>query len=259
MTSVMEQSALTSGRLKLQYIVVDGGSTDATLREVETAGGETGAVEVICEKDDGMYDALAKGIARATGDICCYINAGDIYHRHAFAAVADIFDAGLARWMTGFHTVANTAGEITDVRLPWRYRRRFFECGYYGTVLPVLQQESTFWRGELNSLVDLDRLRGFQLAGDFYLWRSFAGQEDLRVAQAMLGTFRKVPGQLSSDSGGYRQELASICRPPTTAERLLAYHDRARFRWLRTGRRRDRQHIVYDHGAGRWSGGAKPS
>jgi hypothetical protein len=37
------------------------------------------------------------------------------------------------------------------------------------------------------------------------------------------------------------------------AERLLARHDAVRFRWLRTGRRRDRTHIVYDHRAGRWA------
>ncbi len=247
MTSVLRQNAVTSGRVALQYIIVDGGSSDATLAAIESAAARRNDVEVISEPDDGMYDALAKGLSRARGDICSYINAGDVYHPHALSAAAGVFEAGLARWLTGFHTVANEAGAVTDVRLPWRYRREFFECGFYGTRLPVVQQESTFWSGTLNGHLDLDRLRTFRLAGDFYLWRTFAEHEELRIAQAMLGTFRKVPGQLSSDSDGYRRELASVCRDPTLRERLLARHDALRFRWMRTGKRRDRRHIVFDH------------
>ena len=252
MTSVLNQSAVTSGRIALQYTVVDGGSTDGTLRAIEDLAADRAEITVMSEPDDGMYDALAKGLSRATGEICCYINAGDVYHPHAFSAVTGIFEAGLAGWLTGFQAVADEAGAVTDIRLPWRYRRAFFECGFYGTRLPVVQQESTFWSGELNRHVDLDRLRTFRLAGDYFLWRSFAEHEELRIAQAMLGTFRKVRGQLSSDSDGYRRELASVCRDPTVTERALARYDRLRFRWMRTGKRRDRSHIVYDHGAGLW-------
>ena len=257
MASVLRQSAVTSGRVALQYIIVDGGSADGTLAAIEQAAAGRADVEVISEPDDGMYDALAKGLSRAAGDICCYINAGDVYHPHALSGVAGIFEAGLARWLTGFHTVANEAGEITDVRLPWRYRRAFFECGFYGTRLPVVQQESTFWSGGLNRHLDLDRLRAFRLAGDFCLWRTFAEHDKLRIAQTMLGTFRKVAGQLSSDSEGYRRELASVCREPTLREKLLARHDALRFRWMRTGRRRDRTHIVFDHVRGEWRRGSR--
>jgi glycosyltransferase involved in cell wall biosynthesis len=253
MASVLAQSVFADGRATLQYLVVDGASADATVAEAGKAAAGHGGVHVLSEPDEGMYDALAKGLARAEGDICCYINAGDLYHPRAFAVVAAIFEAGLARWLTGFHAVANVAGEVTDVRLPWRYRRAFFDCGLYGTLLPVVQQESTFWAGDLNRLVDLDRLRRCRLAGDFHLWRCFAAEEDLRIAAALLGVFRKVPGQLSADAEGYRAELRSLCRSPTVAERLLARHDAVRFRWLRTGRRRDRTHIVYDHRAGRWA------
>lgn len=252
MASVLGQSAVKSGRVGLQYIVVDGGSTDGTVREIERLRQGRDDVEVISEPDRGMYDALAKGLAKADGCISCYINAGDIYHPHAFLAVAEIFEAGLARWLTGFHTVANLSGEITDVRLPWRYRRAFFECGLYGTRLPVVQQESTFWSTELNQHLDVERLRKFKLAGDYFMWKTFAAHEELCIVQTMLGTFRKTPGQLSSDSDGYRSELKSVCRQSSLVENLIACHDAVRFRWIRTGRRRDRRHIVYDHLSGRW-------
>jgi len=255
MASVLDQTVFADDRARLQYLVIDGGSTDATIDAAGRAAAGHAGVEILSAPDEGMYDALATGLTRAEGDICCYINAGDFYHRAAFSVVAAIFSAGLARWLTGFHATANVAGEITDLRLPWRYRRAFFDCGLYGTTLPVVQQESTFWAGGLNRLIDLDRLRHCRLAGDSYLWRCFAGHEDLRIAAALLGVFRKTPGQLSSDGAGYRGELASLCRPPTAAERLLARHDAQRFRWLRTGRRRDRSHIVYDHRAGRWTPG----
>lgn len=58
----------------IEYIVIDGGSTDRTLALV--AEYAPGAV-VLSEPDRGIYDAMNKGLARATGDYVWYINAGD--------------------------------------------------------------------------------------------------------------------------------------------------------------------------------------
>ncbi len=257
MQSVLTQSCFRDGSAKLQYIVADGASTDSTVEIVrgfiEEHATDDLMIELVSEPDEGVYDALSKGLERATGDVCCYINAGDFHHPQCFGVVAAVFEAGLARWLTGFQTVCNVAGEITDIRIPYRYRRVFFENGFYGTRLPVVQQESTFWSAGLNKLVDLDRLRSLRLAGDFYLWHCFAGAEDLRIVASMLGCFRKVPGQLSDKYRDvYDTELRSIARVPTLGEKMLASHDALKFRWLRTGRKRDPGHIVFDHKAGRW-------
>ncbi len=258
MQSVLAQSCFRDGSARLQYIVADGASRDSTVEIVrgiiQDHSDDHLTIKLISEPDDGVYDALAKGLARAEGDICCYINAGDFHHPQSFGVVAAIFEAGLARWLTGFQSVCNTAGELTDVRIPYRYRRAFFANGFYGSRLPVVQQESTFWSADLNALVDLERLRSFRLAGDFYLWHCFAGAEDLRIVASMLGCFRKMPGQLSDKYRDvYSNELRLISREPTLAEKMLGHHDAVKFRWLRTGRRRDASHIIFDHKGGRWS------
>ena len=75
-------------RIEIEYIVVDGGSTDGTVREIEEFANEVKAKsEVgqrnftfrwISEKDRGMYDALNKGIKMATGDVIGILNADDV-------------------------------------------------------------------------------------------------------------------------------------------------------------------------------------
>jgi glycosyltransferase involved in cell wall biosynthesis len=63
----------------LEHIVVDGASTDTTLDVV--ARNTHSALHVISQPDDGLYDAMNKGVAAATGDIIGFLNADDFYCR----------------------------------------------------------------------------------------------------------------------------------------------------------------------------------
>ncbi len=75
MLSVFEQSYP-----HLQYIIVDGGSTDGTVDVIRKY--ESRLTEFICESDKGIYDAMNKGLALATGDYVLFMNSGDeIYDR----------------------------------------------------------------------------------------------------------------------------------------------------------------------------------
>ena len=65
------------GDFKLDYHVVDGGSTDGTLKILEAH--RAGLAEVTSEPDSGLYDAMNRGVARAKGDIIGILNADDIY------------------------------------------------------------------------------------------------------------------------------------------------------------------------------------
>lgn len=60
----------------IEYIVVDGGSTDDTLEKINSFKNE---FTLISEPDKGVYDALNKGIARATGDIVGFLHADDLF------------------------------------------------------------------------------------------------------------------------------------------------------------------------------------
>lgn len=61
----------------LEYIVVDGASTDGSMDIVDKYRGKIN--RVICEPDEGMYFAMNKGISAATGDIIAILNADDTY------------------------------------------------------------------------------------------------------------------------------------------------------------------------------------
>lgn len=71
--SVINQSAFDS----IEYIVVDGASTDGTSEIIKRYSNKIS--RYICEPDTGIYNAMNKGLATATGDYVQFINSGDGY------------------------------------------------------------------------------------------------------------------------------------------------------------------------------------
>jgi glycosyltransferase len=76
----------------VEHIVVDGASTDATLAIARSHG--QAIATLISEPDSGIYDAMNKGIARATGELIGFLNADDMLaHQGVLAAIADAASA----------------------------------------------------------------------------------------------------------------------------------------------------------------------
>ena len=71
----------------IEHIVVDGGSKDNTLKILENSE----VKNWISEPDKGMYDAINKGIKKATGDIICYLNVDDRFYENTLEIVAKYF------------------------------------------------------------------------------------------------------------------------------------------------------------------------
>ena len=74
------QSVVFQTYRNVEYIIVDGGSTDNTLDVVHKY--QERISKVISEPDKGLYDAMNKGIRMATGDYLCFLNAGDELHEN---------------------------------------------------------------------------------------------------------------------------------------------------------------------------------
>ena len=72
------QSVIAQTYHHVEYIIVDGASKDNTLAIV--ARYRNRIARVVSEPDRGLYDAMNKGIALATGDYLCFLNAGDSFH-----------------------------------------------------------------------------------------------------------------------------------------------------------------------------------
>jgi glycosyltransferase involved in cell wall biosynthesis len=71
----------------IEYIVVDGASNDGTLEIIKRY--ENRVAKLISEKDKGIYDAMNKGLALATGDYVIFMNSGDEFYAHD--TVAKVF------------------------------------------------------------------------------------------------------------------------------------------------------------------------
>ena len=80
-------SVALQGYPEVEHIVVDGGSTDGTLNILRHAHG----IQWLSEPDRGPFDAINKGIRRATGDIIGHLESDDVLLPGALAAVADGF------------------------------------------------------------------------------------------------------------------------------------------------------------------------
>lgn len=72
------QSIVTQTYKNVEYIIIDGRSTDGTLGIINKYRNHIHTV--ITEPDQGLYDAMNKGIRLATGDYLCFLNAGDCLH-----------------------------------------------------------------------------------------------------------------------------------------------------------------------------------
>jgi glycosyltransferase involved in cell wall biosynthesis len=204
------------GEIDLEYIVVDGGSDDGTIEII--AANEPRLAWWTSEPDDGVYEAILKGLEHARGDIIGWVGSDDLlfpgtldYVARAFAALPEM------EWLSTLSpTAIDTDGDIVMVRkLPGFSREAFLDGVYVGfggvgdaLATEFIQQESTFWRRPLWERIDPHAvLRGYRIAGDFALWCAFFAETDLHGVQPPLGAFRLRPHQLSLDRETYLSEV----------------------------------------------------
>ena len=210
----------------LQYIVIDGGSTDGTLDIVNRYRSDIDVL--ISEKDDGQYHAIQKGLSLATGDVQAWLNADDIYFPWTFKTVGALFSQfENVDWIMGLNSYLDEHGQLTAIyssvhSVPQSFIRngwcRDHLAGY-------LQQESMFWRRRLwQTAGGLDL--SYRFAADFRLWTAFANHADLVVVGTPLASFRQRPDQQrsSKEKGAYADEVSraitSLPRPPALWDAL---------------------------------------
>ena len=220
--SIILQTSIINGNDTFQCFVVDAASTDDTLQRIGSINDKR--INIISERDNGMYDALSKGFKASGSGVTCYLGAGEIFDLSAFQVISQVFDTYReVNWLKGRDVLRNSNLNIIYSRLPPPYYRHLIDCGMYGTRLSVIQQESTFWRAELTNQFDLEYLKNLKLAGDFYLWKCLAKKNELYIVNTHLGSFTSEPGQLSSMiPGAYKKELRLIRRNPNIFERFSA-------------------------------------
>jgi glycosyltransferase involved in cell wall biosynthesis len=71
------RSVAAQSRVEIEHIIIDGGSTDDTMKIVRLH--RASVAHAVSEPDRGIYDAMNKGLALATGDIVGFLNSDDVY------------------------------------------------------------------------------------------------------------------------------------------------------------------------------------
>jgi glycosyltransferase involved in cell wall biosynthesis len=228
------RSVLAQGYPKLEYMVVDGGSTDESVEIIRRYEDRLHAW--ISEPDDGQYDAIRKGFELGSGEIMAWLNADDLYFPWALETVASIMsELPEVQWLTSLNPARwDEMGRCVRVDRVIGYARGAFLDGYY---VPWgsesnggwIQQESTFWRRSLwlaagGGLDDEPRL-----AGDFALWSRFYDHEVLYATPALLGGFRLHESPHRSDD---RQTYIREANAALEAMRRRAGWSRSRSRSL---------------------------
>lgn len=201
-------SVLSQNYANLEYIIIDGASTDGTKDIIEKYRDKL--AYYISEPDNGMYDAINKGFSKATGDVIAWLNADDSYFPWTLATVSKVFsDYPETQWLGGKYAFLDEEGLLSNVfpKTSIRSRSDIANGWCREGVLGPLQQESMFWRRELYIKAGgLDVT--YRYAGDFELWMRFALYSELAKIDIPLASFRKRKSSLSkAGRDKYQKEI----------------------------------------------------
>jgi len=204
----------------IEHIVVDGNSCDETVDILRDHENDYN-LKWVSESDSGMYDAIEKGFSMASGSIYAWINSDDKYLPWAVELAVKSLIETPHDWIIGHPAKWDQNGNLVYVT-PLRpyYNQGWIRNGWYhGNGLGWLQQESMFWSAEL-----WESRGGFpdkiNFAGDYYLWREFAKDSELKQIGTVISGFRKHNGQKTSDMDQYYREVPDIGIAPKIMNKL---------------------------------------
>jgi glycosyltransferase involved in cell wall biosynthesis len=218
------RSVLLQGYPDLEYVVMDGGSTDGTVETIKRY--EPYLSYWVSRPDRGQTDAICQGLEKVSGAWFNWLNADDILLPGALTTLADVArTAGDAEWITGGRLLMSEAGAFVDVDVPWRS-----DASIIGLDKPSFPQDATFIRP------DLMRRHGIRPREGLNVFDTVLHFELFRVARpvvttAVFSAMRLHPQQKTADEERRARENRTVIDPILRRYPLWA---RAVMRLLRT-------------------------
>ena len=200
-------SVINQTYTNIQYIVIDGQSSDNTVKIINKFLNKIDYF--VSEKDKGMYEALDKGFKLGKGKYFAWINADDFYFTDAIKKSVDYMEKNMLDWIVGNPSTLNNKNKLIT-RTPYYYPNFIIKNGlavpcFWG----YIPQESSIFSKKLY-LKSGGINKKYKYAGDFDLWKKFSNHSDLQTVPIKIGVFRKRVGQLSGDQKSYLNEINQI-------------------------------------------------
>lgn len=170
------QSVLTQSYSEYEYIIVDGESKDRTLEVInEYKPFFQDRLKLISESDNGIYDAMNKGIRAATGDIIGIVNSDDWLEKDALATIYDCYkenecsmDALYCGWINFHYLNGNNQVMKTNHKMLEKLSRRYEMGGirHPAVFVPqkIYEQYGTF-DDRMKVMADTDLILRYYFAG----------------------------------------------------------------------------------------------
>ncbi|MFN2299656.1 MAG: glycosyltransferase family 2 protein [Anaerolineales bacterium] len=213
MRSVLEQQVED-----LEYIIIDGGSTDGSVETIRRHAARLAGWA--SRPDRGYADALNEGFSRTSGELMGWLNSDDMLTPWALRVVESVFrEHPAVEWITALYPlVMDEQGMVIAARRTEGYSPEAFYRGRNvpirtGFYTSVVQQESTFWRRSLWERAGGRMDSTLRMAGDFELWARFFQYADLFAVAVPLGCFRFQKESFTSRSmDAYMEECRMVLK-----------------------------------------------
>lgn len=180
------QSVLSQSYDDIEYIIIDGGSTDGTVDIIQNYADKL--AYFVSEPDGGIYDAMNKGVKVAKGEWINFLNAGDWYY--SCTSVENVFSQNIlpnTDVVYGYQVHSYDYGKFVRKRLPLT----FFNSG-----MPF-GHESSFVRASMMKLTSFDT--NYRIAADYnFFYKLYVSGKKFQPVDVIVSEFESMEGVSSS-------------------------------------------------------------
>ena len=219
------RSVIDQNYPNLELIVMDGGSKDRTREILERFAPHLAFWE--SAEDRGQSHAINKGLARATGEVWCYLNSDDLLMPGSLARIGELFRDPSVEWVGGISVIfdeQSDRGTVTpqepksqkEILTPWsRSVEHVFPCS----------NVCYMRRSMYEKLGGFDESYGYSMDMDYYTRAHFAGYRLQRIPD-VLGRWRWHPASKTVKDGSAYRFLEEELRIAVAYASHLAAADR---------------------------------